>query len=151
VKTPVLTPLLALAFVLSVVAAACGDDEDTPGPTPRSTPSTAAPTTSRGTPDPQPTDDSSADRIEVTGIIGSVNPATRVIEITRLSGADVRRVQASAATVIVDGRGNRLQLGDLKPSDRIIARGGAGGAGVLVASEIEISAVTGGPSGGASG
>lgn len=78
---------------------------------------------------------------EVTGIVGAVSAETHTIEITRVSGADVRRIEVTPATAIRGGRlGERRDLGDLRPSDRIVATGEVQG-DTLVASEITVQSV----------
>lgn len=78
---------------------------------------------------------------EVTGIIGAVSVETNIIEITRVSGADVRRIEVTPGTAIRGGRlGERRQLGDLRPSDRIVASGEVRG-DTIIASEIAVQSV----------
>ena len=138
-----------------VFAAACGDDDNggagdadvtpgapvTRGPSPARTPSGATATAPAGTPP--------ADEVEVRGVVGSVNPATNVIFITRLSGAEVDEIVILAGTTeIRDPDGGVIALSDVRPSDRIVARGEAD-RGRLIAREIAVQeAVLGGEPGG---
>ena len=60
---------------------------------------------------------------EVTGIVGSVSVSTRSIEINRLSGASITKITLDSSTVIRKAGGGTTTLGQIRPSDRIIARG----------------------------
>ncbi len=79
----------------------------------------------------------SGGEVEVQGIVGAVDEDGRTIEINPLQGAVVEVIEVDAGTRITSARGPTLRLGDLRPSDRIIARGTLAG-GVLVATEIEV-------------
>ena len=68
-----------------------------------------------------------------------MNEAQDTIQITRLSGADVTTIVVDGATVIASPTGGTLDLGDLRPSDRIIARGEVDG-GELAAQRIDVQA-----------
>lgn len=74
------------------------------------------------------------------GIVGAVDEDARTIEINRLQGADVDVIEVDAGTRITSARGGTLRLGDLRPSDRIVARGTVED-GALVATEIEVGQV----------
>jgi hypothetical protein len=134
------TRILAAAALVAaslVVITGCGgdDDDDAPASPQRAVTQTIA------TPE-----DTSDGLVEVTGIIGAIDAGARVIEINRLSGADVTRISTDDATVLVSPQGARLQFLNLRPSDRIIARGTIDPAtGVLHGTRVEVSpAVSGG-------
>lgn len=82
------------------------------------------------------------------GIVGAVDEDARTITINRLQGADVGVIEVGASTRITSARGGTLRLGDLRPSDRIVARGTLED-GVLAATEIEVGQVV--PGSGAGG
>jgi hypothetical protein len=144
-------------MIALTVGAACGDDGDDTGgigdadvtrdapatriasPPARTTPAGTA-TTASGTP--------AAAVAEVRGIVGSVNAATNLISITRLSGADVDEIVVVTSTEIRDPDGGTVALRDIRPSDRIVARGEED-RGRLIASEITVEeAVPGAEPGG---
>jgi hypothetical protein len=134
----------ALVFA-SLLVAACGGDngDDAAGAPAVRTP--AATTTAR-TPAPSATEPGTAStpasggQVEVQGIVGAVDEDARTIEINRLQGADVGVIEVDASTRITSARGGTLRLGDLRPSDRIVARGTVED-GALVATEIEVGQV----------
>lgn len=149
--------LLGLSAIAVALTVACGGDDDggdraTP-PTPDGSPAAtrAASTPSRGgVPRPGETQDG-GEAVEVTGLAGVVNVAARTIEITRLSGAEVTRIEVTERTVITRGQGGEtLTLADIRPSDRIIATGTLGEDGSFVAAEVEVQPEPS-PGGGASG
>lgn len=74
------------------------------------------------------------------GIVGAVDEDARTIIINRLQGADIGIIEVDAGTRITSARGGTLRLGDLRPSDRIVARGTVED-GALVATEIEVGQV----------
>jgi hypothetical protein len=80
--------------------------------------------------------------VEVTGIVGAVNARAGLIEIDRLSGADVRRVAVSSSTVLRQAGGGTTTLAQIRSSDRIVARGVLNDRGdTLDADEVTIQAV----------
>lgn len=80
--------------------------------------------------------------VEVTGIVGTVSASTRLIEIDRLSGAAVRRIQVDSSTVLRKAAGGTTTLSQIRVSDRIVARGTLNDRGdTLAASEITVQAV----------
>jgi len=84
---------------------------------------------------------------EVTGIVGVVNVAARTIQIERRSGAAVTKIALDGSTAIRKAAGGTLTLGQIRPSDRIVARGAISERGdELLASEITISQVVPGSS-----
>jgi predicted transcriptional regulator len=59
----------------------------------------------------------------VTGIVGTVNAGQSQINIQHLSGAAVRKISVDSRTSIRKAGGDSLTLGEIRPSDRIIAEG----------------------------
>ncbi len=125
---------------------ACGssDDGDDVGGTPAA--SAPAATTTARTPAPSATEPGAAStpassgEVEVQGIVGAVDEDARTIIINRLQGADIGIIEVDAGTRITSACGGTLRLGDLRPSDRIVARGTVED-GALVATEIEVGQV----------
>jgi hypothetical protein len=104
------------------------------------TPATAA--TGAFTTPAQSPEDTPSGTDEVTGIVGTVNVATRTIEINRLRGAAVARVAVAPATDIRRAGGGAIKLSDIRPSDRIIATGAVDErAGSLTADRITVQDV----------
>jgi hypothetical protein len=87
---------------------------------------------------------------EVTGIVGSINAASRTIQIDRRSGAPVTRITVDSTTVIRIAGGGTTTLSSIRVSDRIIASGHLNDRqDALVATEITVQQVVpGGPPGG---
>lgn len=86
--------------------------------------------------------------MEVQGIVGSVDQAQRTIQINRLQGAEVDYVEVSTSTRIRSAAGGTVRLADIRPSDRIVARGRVQGTS-LVATEVTVGQVVpGGQPGG---
>lgn len=136
-----------MSIALVLVITACGDDGgvDAPSTSPTRA-STAASRTATAPADARSPE--SGATVEVQGIVGSVDAAQRTIRINRLQGADVEVIELSTATRIRDANGNTVRLTDLRPSDRIVARGRVQGAS-LIATEVTVSQVVpGGPPGG---
>lgn len=144
--------LFSAAIVLAAAASACGSDSKssaTATTKPASTTSAvASPTAS--TPAARPTtgltpaatQPASGDVLEVTGIVGGLNLNGSKIEIKRLQGASVTQIAVDGTTVIRKATGGRLQLKDVRTSDRIIARGVLNDRhDALVASEITVQDV----------
>jgi hypothetical protein len=137
-------------FALAVVAGACGNDSgDDPTPTPRGTATlaglNATPTGSDDTP-------AGSAIVEVTGIVGAVSTTARAIEINRLSGASVNRIEVAPATTIRSAGGHRVALQDIRPSERIIARGPLNERGdAIVANDITVQDVVPGAPGSSPG
>jgi len=142
--------MLVLATALAAALAwSCGGNGKKPGPlgspVPTSSPAaanspaaarSAAPATAAAQGSPQPGSD------EVTGIVGSINASTRSIEIDRLSGANVTRITLGPATAIHTAGGGATTLAQIRPSDRIIARGSVSERGdALIATEITVQSV----------
>ena len=69
------------------------------------------------------TANSAGGQVEVTGIVGGINTGTRTIEIRRLRGASVTRIEVGDATKIRKATGGTIPLADVRVSDRIIATG----------------------------
>ncbi len=119
---------------------ACGDDGGDGDPTPVATrpvaTRTSAPAATPANATPRATS-GAAD--EVTGIVGAVNAAARTIEITRTAGADVQIVEVTPQTRIRGATGARVAFSEIRPSNRIIARGSVdASSGALVADEIDV-------------
>jgi hypothetical protein len=137
-------PVLALLVGVCLLAGACsGDDDGAVESSPVATASRVAVTPGPDVTSAAPSPDT--DNREVVGIVGAVNQADNRIEINRLSGADVEAVLVTSATRILSGQGRPLTLADLRPSDRIIAKGTVDGA-ELTADRVEIQAVLPGAS-----
>jgi len=81
----------------------------------------AGPTSGPSTPAASATEAGAVD--EVTGIVGSISQATRIIQIDRLSGAPVVKIAIDASTVLRVAGGGTISLGDVHISDRIVASG----------------------------
>ncbi|HEY8171719.1 MAG TPA: hypothetical protein VIH21_01430 [Dehalococcoidia bacterium] len=133
--------VLLLAFAL---AAACGGDDNTPAAATATKP--AATQRPAVTQEPRPTASDAATQqagaMEVAGIVGVVSASLRIIEINRLSGAAVNKIEISPATRIRSARGGNTALSDIHPSDRIVARGALNGRGdAIVATEITVQDV----------
>ncbi len=118
-----------IVLALAVVASSCGGgSKSAASPTTAASPTMAAEATSparatapAGTPAAGSTDTGTVD--EVTGIVGSVNDASRTILIDRLSGASVRRITVDSSTVIKRVSGDTIALSEVHVSDRIVASG----------------------------
>jgi hypothetical protein len=141
----------ALAAVLALALAACGGSGSSATPTAQSTRTANSPTAAAATvavtpqqtaasATPAPVETTPAGEItEVTGIVGTVSTATQTIEIKRLQGASVTRLEVGPRTVIRKAAGGTAQLRDVKPSDRIVAKGALNDRGdALVATEITV-------------
>ena len=121
--------LTTAAIALIAASAACGSDSQ-PASTPALRSATAAvaaastpATSSAGAPTAAATRAPSGDVVDVTGIVGGLNLSGNVIEIKRLQGAAVTQIAVNAATTIRKAAGGKLQLKDIRTSDRIIAKG----------------------------
>lgn len=126
--------LFGLALVAGI---ACGGDET--GDAPTAPAAQATNTRVRATAGSASSTPSAAGEVEVTGIVGAVNASTRTIEINRIAGAGVDRVEVSSTATIRRARGGTLALSGLRPSDRIIARGELNDGGdALIAGEITV-------------
>ncbi|MBF6599757.1 MAG: hypothetical protein IVW36_04535 [Dehalococcoidia bacterium] len=153
--------LAGAALVLAALAASCSNSSGPPN-TPAGTPASevsarAAASTGReatGTPGASatlavtPAEPGSQERL--TGIVGTVSPATKTIQVTRLSGAPVQQIRVVSTTVIRTAGGARIDLGGVRTSDRIIADGRLDDRGeALIADDITVSpAVPGAAPGG---
>lgn len=146
--------------MLVAVSAACGGDSK-PTSTATSKPASTAivvTVAAGGTTAARPTSGATAsatqppagETVEVTGIVGGLSLNGAVIEIRRLQGAPVTQIAVDAKTVIRKAAGGRLQLKDIRTSDRVIARGALNDRrDALVASEITVQdVVPGGQPGG---
>ncbi len=138
---------IAVALVLaSLMLNACGgnDNGDDADVTPAA--NTPAATAAAHTPEPSVTErgasstPASGGEVEVQGIVGAVDEGARTITINRLQGADVSVIEVDSNTRITSARGGTLRLGDLRSSDRIVARGTIED-GVLIATEIAVGQV----------
>jgi hypothetical protein len=142
--------LLVFCALLSGAAASACDSGAT-GEAPTRPPATSA----VGATATQPAASQSAiteTEVEVTGIVGAVGASTGVIEINRLSGAAVNRVETSTETRLRSPEGKALTLGQLRPSDRIVARGSLNERGdTLVAAEITVQSLDPAPGSGPGG
>ncbi len=149
---------IACCLLAAVAIAACGGDTDeaptsaSPAITvePSAAASPAVPTpgaSSAESPSAQPTDAraTTGALAEVQGIVGSIDRDAGAIIINRIGGASVKRVLVVPGTRIRDTNGNTLRLTQVRPSDRIIARGTVEGQD-LIADEVEISQVVPGTS-----
>jgi hypothetical protein len=149
--TRLVRTIVACAALLIIAASAACDDDDNgdsgaPDETPAATTTRVAPTPGAATsPATGATPGAPAGNAEVVGIVGAVNQAENRIEINRLSGADVSVVLITPATRILSPEGRTLTLGDLRPSDRIIAAGEVE-TGEMTAERVEIQPVVPGAS-----
>ena len=146
---PIVAAALCLGLACGLLTACSDDDGDDGGSgTPAATSEARTPPASAATQDPVSSATPGDAAQEVVGIVGAVNEAQSTIEITRLSGADVTTISVDGATLIVSPTGGALALGDLRPSDRIIARGAVDG-DELAADRVDVqSAVPGAQPGG---
>jgi hypothetical protein len=144
-------PVVAIfaALACAMLLAACGGGSSSPTSTPAIA-TTSASTTAAGeqrTPAASPTASditpvAPGESVSVTGIVGTVTTDPPAIEITRLSGAAVTRIQVQDATVIRSASGSRIDLSTVRSSDRIIADGRINDRGdALIADDIAVSAV----------
>lgn len=146
---------LATLALVALGFEACSDNNEEPAQTP---PATGAPATDTPvasvSPAAQSTDTPAAaagtpaeGTTEVTGIVGVVDEAQAFIEITRLSGASVQRIEVTTETAIRRAGGGRIGLAEVQPSDRIIAQGELNERGHrLVATSITVQQVRPGAS-----
>jgi hypothetical protein len=136
---------LAGTVLIFAAASACGGGSKKSEPTPgAATPSvsTTASAKAATAATPAATSQPQGDVVEVTGIVGGVSLSGKVIEIKRLQGAAVTQVAVEAATPIRKAGGGTIQLKDIRPSDRIIAKGKLNDRrDALVASEITVQDV----------
>ena len=145
------TNLTAILVVAALALGACSSGSSSPA-----TPSPAAPRASttnsetpteaaspaHGTPTAAATPLAPGDTVDVTGVVGTVTTDPKAIEITRLSGADVNRIEVQDSTDIRSAGGGRIDFSAIKTSDRIIAEGRISDRGdALVATQITVSAV----------
>ncbi|MBI5284991.1 MAG: hypothetical protein HY874_07845 [Chloroflexi bacterium] len=125
--------ILFAALMVPLVAVSCGGSSTKPRPTTGTTssptaragaasPTAAAPKTPAAASTPAPSN-GSATAAEVTGIVGAVSVASRTIEINRLSGASVTKISIEPSTALRKAGGGTTTLAQIRPSDRIIARG----------------------------
>lgn len=146
--TTVRAGLTFAAVALTAVVSGCDGDG-----APKTAPSaTAGDVTSARTSaaSPETLATAPAGTVEVTGLVGAVDVPGGTIAINRLSGADVGRVQIVGTTRILSTSGGRLALAELRPSERLIARGSIDAAtGDLVAESVTVQpAGPGAPPGG---
>jgi len=147
--------LLAATLPLLVVTAACSGGSSSPARTatppaaPTGASASSAATTAAVSPSPVATSAGSnvtpvapGDEVEVEGVVGTLTTDPKAIEITRLSGADVNRIEVQDSTDIRSAGGGRIDFSAIRTSDRIIADGRISDRGdALVATDITISAV----------
>ena len=125
--------ILFAALMAPLAAAACSGSSTEPTPATATTgsataragaasPTAAAPKTVAAANTPAPSN-GGATATEVTGIVGAVSIASRTIEINRLSGASVTRISIEPSTALRKAGGGSTTLAQIRPSDRIIARG----------------------------
>lgn len=150
-RTPSITMLGLLALTLLV---GCGGS-NTSQPTAMGTTTTSASATAMRSPSAAVSTSAagfptrSAASVEVTGIVGTVNTAARTIQIDRRSGANVTKIIADATTAIRLDAGQSTTLAQIRPSDRIVARGAINDRGdALLAVEITVQEVSPAPAGG---
>jgi hypothetical protein len=131
--------ILGAAIMIAAVISACGGSDSSKTPTPRPTLAGSSPTVPGLTPIPTPTGGATPEpsivspspvtaatpgaSVEVVGIVGSVETSARAIEIRRLQGASVTRIELSPTTVIRKATGGTVQLAAVRTSDRIVAKG----------------------------
>jgi hypothetical protein len=146
--------LAAAAAALATVLIACGGSSYSSTPTLGATrPAASAVATRVATPSTAPTLTTPATagaEVEVTGIVGTVSTATRLIEIDRLSGAPIRRISVDGSTVYRRAGGGSTTLAQIRSSQRIIAQGTINDRGdTLLATEITVQdVIQGGAPGG---
>jgi hypothetical protein len=151
IPRPVRAVLASVALFTTVaLVAACNSGDSDPADTatpadPTRTAQTPLPGSTAVAASPQPAGSQVPGNGQVVGIVGAVNEADNRIEINRLSGANVGAVLVTPATRILSGQGRPLTLGDLRPSDRIIASGEVLGA-EMTADRVEIQPVLPGAS-----
>jgi hypothetical protein len=143
--------LLIVCALLSGAAAFACDDSGATGEAPTRPPATS--TVHATATQPAASQSAVVDtEVEVTGIVGAVGASTGVIEINRLSGAAVNRIETSTETRLRSPEGRALTLGQLRPSDRIVARGSLNERGdTLVAAEITVQSLDPAPGSGPGG
>lgn len=127
-----------------LLAASCGGSSKAPATAGAGSTTTAAvaPAASPTTPGGAAVRSPGGSTVEVTGIVGAVNAGSGLIEIDRLSGAAVRRIAVGPGTVMRRASGGTTTLGQIRPSDRIIARGTLNDRGdTLEATELTVQAV----------
>jgi len=155
----------AFALILAAVTiatVACSGDDSTDDPTPvrspaaastagatapgaSATPDSAATPDADSTPGSAPTPEGTAptEDIEVQGVVGSVDEAAGIIDF-RATGAEQRfsRIELAPGATIETASGSRIDLANIRPSDRVIARGSQGeDEGTLLADEVTVQAV----------
>ena len=88
------------------------------------------------------TADSAGGQTEVTGIVGGINASTGTIEIRRLRGASVTKIEVGDSTKIRKAADGTIPLADVRVSDRIIATGALNDRkDALIATEITVQNV----------
>jgi hypothetical protein len=120
-----MTKLLSLCAAVALLAAACGGgSSDSTTATPAATPRAAATApAAASSPAARATAGQPGATVEVTGIVGTVNAGQSQINIQHLSGVAVRKISVDSRTSIRKAGGGALTLGEIRPSDRIIAEG----------------------------
>jgi hypothetical protein len=142
--------MLAAVAVFALAVTACGGSSGS-NRTPTSGPGSVTPLASpEATLPVRTTPLSSADTVEVTGIVGTASESTGLIEIDRISGAPVRRISVDQNTVFRRAAGGTTTLAQIHTSQRIIARGTVNDRGdTLLASEVTVQdVIQGGQPGG---
>jgi hypothetical protein len=129
-----------LPLVFAVVAFACDDDDDGAAGTVTNTMPASARTSTSAPTQPPASDTPAPGEAEVTGIVGAIVTGANTIEINQLSGADVTEIVVTPSTQLRRATGGSLTLAQIRPSDRIIARGAVEGS-VLTASRVTVQDV----------
>ena len=82
------------------------------------------------------------ENVELIGIVGTISASARVIQVTRLSGANVNQIAVQDSTRIRTADGNTATFTQIRTSDRIIASGRLSDRGdAIVADTITIQPV----------
>jgi hypothetical protein len=143
--------LLVPAVTLAIALTACAGGSSSPrtrmpppaaAATASNVPSATAPVPSSSAEAAARTPVAPGDQVEVTGVVGTITTDPPAIQITRLSGASVARIEILAATQIRVAGGGRIDLSGVHTSDRIIADGAVNDRGdALLAAEVTVQPV----------
>ena len=154
---------MRLVFPVVIAAAAslaaCGGSSKSATPTPPASASTPRAATSipppatparAGTAGAATRAPSDSETVELTGVVGSITPATRTFTVTRLSGATVNQIEVQDSTRIRKAEGGTETFAQIRTSDRVIASGHLNDRGdALVADDITVqSGIAGAQPGG---
>jgi glucose/arabinose dehydrogenase len=143
-NAPLVLTIIALLSAAALAGCVSGGSKKPPAPTAPAAATAAASPSPKPAASPSPASSPAAagETVEVTGIVGSVNAGTRVIQIERRSGASVTKISVGPSTVIRRATGGTAALSQIKPSDRIIASGTLSDRrDTLVAAEITVQEV----------